>query len=243
MHPIVRKLEIDVMQSTELNEAMDIAHKYGLPAIVVHPDIAVEASLARARKQARCAILTPIDWPKGERDGMAKMQNMSVSALSTDGFEILLSAHEKEDNIVREAVELVRFIRNHLPEAVEIRLVLGTINRDREIIGRMCEAMSRIPSPNYIRTDHNLRVQQVKANASAHADIVSYIRERTTKPLKLSGNFNTAKSLACCKVDRYAVSLKQAQAIIQELKQPEKEKLLRKLLDQLEPKQDNESGE
>jgi len=41
MHPIVRKLEIDVMQSTELNEAMDIAHKYGLPAIVVHPDIAV----------------------------------------------------------------------------------------------------------------------------------------------------------------------------------------------------------
>jgi len=154
---------------------------------------------------------------------MAKMQNMSVSALSTDGFEILLSAHDKEDNIVREAVELVQFIRNHLPEAVEIRLVLGTINRDRETIGRMCEAMSRIPSPNYIRTDHNLRVQQVKANASAHADIVSFIRERT--------------------VDRYAVSLKQAQAIIQELKQPEKEKLLRKLLDQLEPKQDNESGE
>ena len=226
VHSVIRKLEIDVMQSTELDEAMELSHRYRMPAIVVHPDLATEANVARARKQAKCSIITPIDWPKGESYGMAKMQNMSVAALSQDGFEILVSC-DNESKVKQEITTLINFIREHLPEAVEIRLVLGALSRERDEIATICDVLKYVPAPDIVRTDHNLRVQQAKANPQANAELVEFIRTKTSRPIKLSGNISSVKALAGCEVDRYAVSLKQAQAIIKEMiQQPDRSQKL-----------------
>jgi len=223
IHAITRKLEIDVMQATELEEAIELAHKHAMPAIVVHPDLALEADVVRARRQARCAIYTPIDWPKGETRGIRKLQNMSISALSQNGFEIFLSPTKSASEAKQEILTLTNFIRDQLPEAVEIRLVLGATIRDRATIAMYCDILSQIPAPDIIRTDCSTRVQQTKANPQANSELVDFIREHTARPIKLSGNINSVKALACCKVNRYGVSLKQAQSIIKELsQQPEK---------------------
>jgi hypothetical protein len=79
-----------------------------------------------------------------------------------------------------------------------------------------------------VRTDHHLRVQQSVANVQAHNDLINLINEYTHRPIKISGNINSAKVVASCNADRFAVSLKQANSIVKEVREnPDK---IRKLL-------------
>ena len=213
---LLNKLEIDVMQANELGQAMELAHLYRMPAIIVHQDLAAEAALQRARRQTRCKIITPVNWPKGDKFGVTKLHNTPLNALSQDGFEIMLSPRGI-DELRREMVEITRFVRQYLPLASEIRFVLGALTYERDQILPMCEALTSIPAPSLIRTDTNLRIQQVKANPNSHNDLLTAVRGVMSFPLKLSGNIGTTKMMALCKADRYAVSLKQAQAIIKEI--------------------------
>ena len=226
MH-LIPKLEIDIMQANELAEAMEFACVYRTQAVVVHPDLAAEAAIQRTRRQARCKIITPVDWPKGEKFGVSKMHTMPLAALSQDGFEIMLSPRDI-NKLKAELLELSNFVREHLLNATEIRFVLGALTYDQKDVLKLCEALKSIPAPTLLRTDTNLRIQQIKANATSHSEMIESIKHIISRPLKLSGNISTVKMLTSCKAERYAVSLKQAQAIVKEIRDnPEKvEKLI-----------------
>ena len=229
MLSLVSKLEIDVMQANELNQAIELSYIYRMPSIVVHQDLTTEAVIQRARHQAHCCkIITPINWPKGDRFGVTKMHTTPVNALSQDGFEIMLCPRNVGESR-REMIELVQFIRSYLPLVSEIRFVIGALVYEQPEIVALCEALRGVPTPNFIRTDTNLRIQQARANPVSHNEILQAIRSAITLPVKLSGNIGTIKMMALCKADRYAVSLKQAQAIIKEI--IENPKRVEKLLD------------
>lgn len=217
LYYISQKLELDIMQASELGEAMELAHVYKMGAIVVHPDLVADASMQRVKRQASYKILTTVDWPKGDKTGVSKFHTMSIHSLSCDGFEIALGTKSPGETKA-ETLAITAFIRQHLPRVQEIRFVLGCLSREQSDINNLCMAIKEIPAPNLLRTDINLRCAQAKANISAHNVSLAAIQACINRPIKLCGNINSAKIIASCKAHRYGVSLKQAQTIIKELR-------------------------
>lgn len=241
LYAIARKLEIDVMQGTELREAVELAVRNKIPAIVVHPDLAREANVYRGIRQGTFRIITAVDWPKGDKYAMDKLHDLPIDALSRDGFEILVSKRTRPSEIKSELLNCIQFIRQHLAEVIEIRIVLGAFMRDFDFVKMVCDELKHVPAPDMIRTDHHLRIQQSVANTQTHNDLITAIRQYTRRPIKVSGNINSAKVVIACKADRFAVSLKQASSIIKEVKDnPEK---IRKLLSRDNDDQPEEATE
>lgn len=221
---ILSKLEIDVMQINEILEAVEIAHKYKLPAIVVHSGLSSEAIIARSRAGGKFNIITPIDWPKGDTFGMTKMRGLSTDSLETDGFEILLTPNKLETETRNEAKLLTEFIKTRLSDKTEVRFVLGSSMRSDDNLITMCKGIMTVRTPSLIRTDCQLKTQVVKANPDEHNRLINLVREHIRTPIKVSGNFINLKSVvAIPNASKYAVSISQAKTIIKEFKsQPDK---------------------
>jgi hypothetical protein len=212
------KLEIDVMQVSELNEAMELAHVHKMPTVVVHQDLVTDAAMQRVKRQANYNILTTVDWPKGDKFGVTKFHSMSIHALSCDGFEIML-CDRSPGELKAEMLSITEFIKQHLPRTKEIRFVLGCLSKTPKDIESLCTIMREVPAPTMLRTDTSLRAPQAKANVNDHNEMLELIRKCINRPIKLCGNINSAKMAVSCKADRYGVSLKQAQGIIKELRE------------------------
>lgn len=214
---ILTRLEIDVMQINEIQEASELAFKYGLPAIIVHPNLSSDAIIARQRMNGKFKIITPIDWPKGEAFGTTKLRGITIDTFETDGFEFLLTPKKSKGDTCNEAKALTEFIKKRMSELAEIRFVIGTSMRPDENIMTLCEGMIGVPSPNLIRTDILTKTQLNKANADEHNRHITTISSIIRLPIKVSGNINSMKSMAACVgAAKFAVSLVQAKAIIKE---------------------------
>ncbi|MCK9557556.1 MAG: hypothetical protein M0R50_05895 [Candidatus Cloacimonetes bacterium] len=218
LYYISQKLELDIMQASELSEAMELAHVYRMNAVVVHPDLVADANMQRVKRQAKYQVLTTVDWPKGDKTGISKFHSMSIHSLSCDGFEIALGT-KSQGETKAETLAITDFIHKHLPRVREIRFVLGCLSKEQQDIDNLCLAIREIPAPSMLRTDINLRCAQAKANIGAHNTSLAAILSHINRPIKLCGNINSAKIIASCKAARYGVSLKQAQTIIKELKE------------------------
>ncbi len=214
LHAVTTKLEIDIVQASELPEAMELAAKHKFPAMVVHPDLVGQAILQRQCRQAACKIIVPVDWPKGDRYGITKLHNLPLNAVGQNGFEILLSPATKAGEVKAEAKALLDFVRDFLPPGVEVRFVLDVFSR-QDKLDIFCDGLKGLPAPAFLRTDRNLRVQQSKSNQAAQEQIVSKLRTTTGYAVKLSGSV-TYKIATSGLAARYAVSLQQALAIIKE---------------------------
>lgn len=215
---VLNKLEIDVMQASELDEAANLAFKHSLPALVIHPGLASEGHIARGRVRGKFKIIIPVDWPKGETAGNKKLQGLNVDALEADGFEILLSPGKSEVEIRKEAQEISHFIRNHISAVAEIRFVLGTSTIDD--ITEMVKGLLKIPTPAYIRNDTKTKAQISKANTDIHNQTIAKIREIIHAPIKICGNIADIRTMGACQnVSKFGVNLLQAKAIIKEFKQ------------------------
>ena len=217
---ILNKLEIDVMQVSELDEASELAAKYKLPALVVHQSLAGEAHIARGRVRGRFKLITPIDWPKGENFGISKIRGLSMDALEADGFEILLTPNKSEKDTKNEVYVITEFIRNHVAQQAEIRFVLGTYIHEPEQISKMLSGLVGVRTPDLIRNDINLKTQVSKSNPDIHNNTLARIAELVRYKTKICGNITDIKTMAACKgVSKFGVSLLQAKSIIKEFKQ------------------------
>lgn len=221
---ITTKLELDVMQASELDQAFMAASQHTLPAIVVHPQLMAQAIVFRAKRRGRFKLIAPIDWPKGELFGMTKLRGITTEMLQADGFEIMLTGNKNEAEIRNEARIISAFLRNYVSKLAEIRFVLGCFTRSQDEIIRMCSVMKDIPAPALIRTDHHTKAQATKANAKAYIALLSAIRGVSAHPIKLSGNIDSVKIINSCLqpegivgAAKFAVTLQQLQAIIKEL--------------------------
>lgn len=216
-HGIIAKFEIDVLVAKELKDAGDLAIKHSMPAIVVHPDLCSQAQFTKARYKAKYKIITMVDWPKGERSGLDKFMHLGIEAMQSDGFEIILNQQTSVSSALAEVSPIISFVKRYIPRPVELRFVLQTTDRPETSWGSHCECLTKVQSPDFVRTTHLTSLQQVKANVTTSAAVIGTIRSKTVCPVKLSGNVSTVKMLAHCPADRYAVSLKQATDLIAEL--------------------------
>ncbi len=212
---IYSKLEIDVMQSTELLEASQIAHKYKLPAIVVHPGLASDAIVIKGKMRGLYKLITPVDWPKGDVFGTTKFRGLTTDALEADGFEFMIQASRSESDIAKEIKSLTDFVRQHLSQVAEIRFVLTGIKTDEDLT-KVGKAILQNPMPSFVRNDISLKTQVSKANSSTHESFINTLKGKVAVPIKLSGNINSIRSTIGLNASRFAVNLAQAKAIIKE---------------------------
>jgi hypothetical protein len=227
---ILNRLELDVMQANELQEAAELASKYLIPAVVVHPGLSGDAIRARGRAKARFKIITPVDWAKGTEFSTNKFRGLSTDAIEADGFEILLTSGVDSGSTKREAMELTKFIKDHLSETTEVRFVLGVFNRSDEEIDSLLSGLVGVRTPSLIRTDTQLKLQVSRANLEAHLATIEKIRKHIRAPIKVSGNVGSARMMGSIPdMHRLAVSVTQARAIIKEIQQQPEQ--LRNMLD------------
>jgi len=234
LNAITTKMEIDVMQASELYEACQIASANAMASIVVHPQLTPEALMTRGRFRGKFKIITPVDWPKGDIFGMNKLRGLTINNLQSDGFEIMLTGGKKEAETRTEAKVITEFVRRHISPIAEIRFVLGAYMRPEEEIVRMCKVMKDVPTPTLLRTDHHLKAQAAKASPKAQQQLIEKIREVTQLPLKISGNIDSVRIMASCieqkdqvGAARFAVSLQQTHTILNDLRQqPDLRKLI-----------------
>lgn len=222
LNAITTKLEVDVMQASELDPAFLLASTHSLPAVVVHPQLVQEAILTRVKRQGRFKILSTIDWPKGELFGMTKMRGLTRDMMSIDGYEILMTGYRNENETRNEARVLTEFIKSHLSPTMEIRFVLGALLRDDAEAVKVAKVMRDIQAPAMLRTDTHLKIQVTKANVKTHNALLGSIKAVCGLPIKVSGNIDSVRVIAGClqapnTASRFAVSLLQLQAVVKEL--------------------------
>lgn len=234
LNAITTKLEVDVMQANEMDQAFLLAAQHNLPAVVVHPQLVTQAVAYRIRRQGRFKIISTIDWPKGDTFGMSKLRGLTKDMMGIDGYEILSTGGKSENESGNEARVLTEFIRTHLSSTMEIRFVLGALMRDEHEAIRIAKVMKEIPSPAFLRTDHHLKLQVTKANVKTHTALLSSLKAVCGVPIKLSGNIESVRVIAGClqcphPAARFAVSVQQLAAIVKDLQsQPDE---LRDLLE------------
>ena len=225
MAALLQKLELDIMQANELEEAVDLIVKHRIPTAIVHPGLVLDAMIRRSRYQGDFKIITPVDWPKGDIYGLPKFMGLDVDALNSDGFELMITPNRPESDIKNEMDMLTRFIREHVSEVPEIRFVFNALtNENKDNIKSMAKAVRGVRTPILIRTDYKLKLQVSRANPEIQNDIISMIKKIVDVPLKISGNMNSIKTIMQCQdASKFAVSLTQIRAIIKEIqRQPEK---------------------
>jgi hypothetical protein len=228
---VFHRLEIDVMQANELGESVELAIKYQIPAIVVHPGLASDALRARGRSGGRFKIITPVDWPKGDSYGSIKFRGLSTDAIEADGFEIYLTGGKTQGETQQEARQLTDFIKRQLSEMTEVRFVLGALSRDEPVVDTLINGLIGVRTPTLVRTDPQLKLQVSKANTDIHNALIKRIRSVVRIPVKVSGNIAGVRAVTGVPdAVRLAVSLLQAKAIIKEFNQQPGE--LKTLLDE-----------
>ena len=237
---VFHRLEIDVMQANELVESVELALKYQMPAMVVHPGLSSDALRARGRVNGRFKIITPVDWPKGENFGIMKFRGLSLDAIETDGFEIMLTGNKDEGSTKGEVKALTEFVKKRLSEITEVRFVLGAFMRDEDNIDSLIRGLVGARTPAYVRIDSQLKLQVSKANTEVHNALVKRITDVVRVPVKVSGNITGVRTVTGVPdARRFAVSLLQAKAIIKEfIQQPDG---LKNLLD--DPAKGEESSD
>jgi hypothetical protein len=221
---VTTKLEVDCLQSSEVETVFELASIYNIPAIVVHQDLVPMASMFRSIKGAKCKIIIPVD-SRNTSSGMDKLRGLPIDALNQDGMEITISGNKPVANQKNEMLLLTNFIRTHLSKIAEVRFVVGTLSKTEEEWKNICGVIKDIPAPDFIRTDIGLRVQQNKASAQAHNNTIQAIKSLTPCKIKLCGNISSLRIIGACKAARYGVNLKQLQSIITELKTTDKDRL------------------
>jgi hypothetical protein len=212
---ITTKLEIDVMQGNEILESFEMAHKYRMPAIVIHPSLSSDALVCRGRMKGNYKIITPVDWPKGEAFATEKFKGLSLDSLDTDGFEIFLSPKKNPDDIKKEISACTDFLKKFMGELFEIRFVVGTRTKDEALLKNIYEAFVHIKNPNMIRDDITLKTQNYKANPDIHNAFMDSVKVAISCPMKVSGNIDNLDIISKCPSSkRFGVSLQQAKSII-----------------------------
>lgn len=217
---VVTKLEVDVMQANELLEASEIALKYHLPALVVHPSLMSDALVIRGGFKGRYKLITAVDWPRGDVFGIAKMHGLSIDALEADGFEVVLSSGKTVSDIKNEVKALTEFVKVRLTETAEMRFVFNINGKDPSIISDMAEGLIGNRTPAFVRNDISVKTQMTHTSINQFKQFTEAVASKIKVPIKLSGNINgISQAINIHWANRYGVNVNQARTIIRQFSQ------------------------
>jgi len=212
---VLNKLEIDVTQLNELVDAVNLAVRYNIPALIINQSLIGEAFLLRIARNGKFKIISPVDWSKGDNYGLLKLRGMTFAALSSDGFEILLTPNKSPEETEAEASALIECFKHTVSRTCEVRFVLHVLQNEVPSM-LMYNTLLNIRRPSMVRTDIKTKTPMGKHGTLIHNEIIRKLKSMGNLPIKSSGNFTSWRSILECNADRIAVSLTQLETIIKD---------------------------
>lgn len=218
--PITTKLEIDLLKSENVENSVSFVLSNKIPAIVAPSELMPALNICRGVVTGKFKLITMIDWTKGNHFNIEKFSGTDVGAMTSDGFEIVMTADPDKSKIAQEVKYLTNFVKEFFNPFTELRLVLGYYmdGRTQNIIDYMLDAIKDSSNkPVMIRTTPLTKIPSVNSDIDEYIKIVDHIRSRVRVPIKISGNVNS-KIVAGCHPDFYGVDINQAMNIVKDIK-------------------------
>ena len=214
---MMHKAEIDVHKHIFLRPAIEFAKRHSCKAIVVPPDLVLQAQISRGMARSNVKVIAAIDWPDGTHLMLDKFRGVPSESLGVDGFEILLTPATQSE-MRKEARWLTSFFYDHFAPTVELRFVLGwkQPGRTDEQVEWSLAALQSARNPAFIRTTHLNKLSAADGGIESHNSIINTIRKLKPSAVILSGNIN-AQIYTKCNAERFACSMEQAVALQREL--------------------------
>ena len=186
MSNIISKLEIDVLQINELNEAYSLSISNHLNSIIIHPSLSEHAISLRARYKSNIKIIIPIDWQSGSHFASLKLRDLPTDSFECDGFEILLTGDRTPGETTGEATFITEFLKTQLGEHIQVRFIVGSISRSDENMLNICRGLVApgVRTPTLLRNDiYTNKVQVSKANNQVHSKFISDVKQVIGVPI------------------------------------------------------------
>ena len=191
--------------------------KYKMPAVVTDPMFIDGVLFEKIKCGDRFKVICAVDFDGGKGYAGEKFRNLPRSAVSADGFDILISARKLESEMYNELNDICRFIRENLSQTKEIRWTLGLRARTYDAMKLAMPAIKKFP-PQFVRTTH-LNLPDV--SLETHLKDVEFIRSYTGAAIKVGGGLTVSVVEALSnKVSRFDVTLAQAQKLIRQSEMP-----------------------
>lgn len=210
------KLEIDIAKPDQITPAIDIATKNLIQAIVVPPEMVALGIMTRTIRQSNIKIITTVDSLKGIQYGKEKFRGMPVEAMSSNGFEILLTAGS-QNQILDEMKYLTEFCKSYFGPLIETRFVLGfgMDNRTDVQFTNMINSCSKIILPTLVRTCFSSKIAPNKVFDTYNDQLKMIKAINNAIKIKVCGDV-TPHIYREVRADKFAVTLAQVENLLRQ---------------------------
>jgi len=212
MFDLTSKLEINISKTSTAVEVADtgtFAAKYRCPAIIVPPAFVTGALVERSKLRAQYKVIVAVDFDKGANYALDKFKSLNQNVFQTDGYDVVITEGKNLGETINEMKALTEFIKTRINPILEVRYVLGILDRKPEAIELILKAAKMVP-PAFIRTDPIL----ISARNVDHESIIKAVRQTVPYPIKLSCNVTFEVCQKCKEVSRFDVTTTQAREIV-----------------------------
>lgn len=224
-YTITSKLELNLNDLTvPLPFAANLASRHRMAAIVAYdPSVVIPLTQLRMSSNARWKIILALDFPHGHRYVLEKFKQLpkEFNMLSVDGFDVLISSRTSNGTPpneieTRNEIQIIKNFVHSFNKQIEVRFSVDALSKPREKVEPALKAFKTIP-PAFIRLDHNLEMPSTKANLETIKKALELVQQHTPTLIKVGTNVDLDMMNELKEVQRFDVTVKQAQSIIHRL--------------------------
>lgn len=221
-YTITSRLELNLNDlAVPVPFATNLASKHRMAAIVVYdPNVIIPLLQQRMSSNARWKVILALDFPFGNKYVLEKFKQLpkDFNMLSVDGFDILLSAKTANNTVpseieVRNEIQIIKNFVHSYNKQCEVRFAVDALSKQRERVESALKVFKTTP-PAFIRLDHNLEMPTTKANLETITKALEMIKLHTPTLVKVGTNVTYEIIEKLKDVQRFDVTVKQAQDII-----------------------------
>jgi hypothetical protein len=202
------KLEINMHQTTPTTiSAIDMAMRNRVQAIVMHPEMIIPSRIHLTSVTNSPKLIAAIDFPHGKAYAVDKLKQYNTDILSADGYEFLLSGGS--DAQIHNEMRFLMEWAKEVNRLAEIRWVLP-LELDDKVLKSVLKHNIQFKA-DYIRIDSRLEHKESRHDLLKGLKKLKYIGK-----IKASCNVDLALIADNQNIDRFDVTINQANAIIRE---------------------------
>jgi len=213
------QLQLVICKEEELGDAARFIAKHHCGHMYVTPEIVSSAAVARTMIGASYKMHVMVNYPKGNKYGQDKFAGTRTEFFLVDGYDIVLTPGCDHGMIMKEVESLKKFVLQMISPVSELSFTINQSVRTPEEIEWCAKAFFANP-PTRIKLEAQTKIQPTKATVEVHSETIKAIREHCQSPIVVCGNVNyKIYSELQDKVDGFAVSLYQANRIVESIEE------------------------
>lgn len=160
LHSITTKFEINITDTNvDPVAAADFAQRNRCPAVVVSPEYIAQTVNNKIAKRGNYSIIATVDFPKGQRFSLEKLNRSGDDIGAAEGYDVLLSTHRSQVECNNEMRAILQFLKSLNP-VVDLRWSLRMHTDSDEDSRKVLTNLTKHPA-RFIRVDPHLEIPNV----------------------------------------------------------------------------------